>query len=185
MELNVLDSTNLKPVTVTDLLCNLSLIFLSPKPFNFFTTKLFHTFNYGQNKSSQDPPCLNPTQLNIMESQSTMIYTGGDLIEPAATPERTSMFCTTEQLLLFYGKHDRTVLKKLVYITFDEYEFESLFSYFRAFVARIGKYNTPSAVCRFARVKTFAVRRLEKEDMVLIEVTKSGHTFYNDNLIAL
>ena len=33
-----------------------------------------------------------------------MIYTGGVITEPLAAPERTSMFDTGEQLLLYYGK---------------------------------------------------------------------------------
>lgn len=44
------------------------------------------------------------TQLNILKSQKTMLYTGAFMAEPPATPEKNSMFTTDQHLLLYYDK---------------------------------------------------------------------------------
>ena len=47
------------------------------------------------------------SDLTVLKSRGTMIYTGDVITELTAAPERTSMFDTGEQLL-YYGKINPT-----------------------------------------------------------------------------
>ncbi|CAG7555926.1 unnamed protein product [Fusarium equiseti] len=101
--------------------------------------------------------------------------------ESTSTGAVMSMFTTDEQLRLYYGKFNRTIAHKLIHMTFDEFQQEWLWSYFKVFVARLKMSNAPSAISRFVGVKTFVMLNLKTDNF---EITAFGYIFSGDDLIA-
>jgi len=82
-----------------------------------------------------------------------------------------SNFTTDEQLRLYYGKLNYTIAHKLLHMSFDEFQRELLWSYFKIFVARLKMSDAPSAIGQFVGIKTFVVSTYTPENSKLLLIS--------------
>ncbi|KAH7193779.1 uncharacterized protein B0J16DRAFT_412341 [Fusarium flagelliforme] len=109
----------------------------------------------------------------------------------------TNVFTDFEEQVMLVGRNCETVIKKLLQVTFEEFEDLSRFRFFQNFILSLPGKPTFSAMERFRRVRNFAkakvvVWQLRAEIKIAddweerrVMVTASGYTFHGDDLIAL
>lgn len=93
----------------------------------------------------------------------------------ADRPNR-SIFTTDQQMYLYYGKLNPTIARKLANMTFQDFQCETLWTYFKVFLARRGKSYDHSSARMFAYIKTYAVSTHTPEDWKLL-LTSFFHRF--------
>ncbi|KAJ4122692.1 hypothetical protein NW768_010129 [Fusarium equiseti] len=108
--------------------------------------------------------------------------------------EIRSLFTKSEQITLEKGQVDRSIIEKVLKMTFRDYQWESMFRFFEAFMSTIWGWHTPNVSRQFQVLKNYAAeinydyymedKALEKKQNA-IEITASGDIFKGDDLIAL
>nr|CEG04887.1 unnamed protein product [Fusarium clavum] len=100
--------------------------------------------------------------------------------------ETFSLFTYEEQTKLDSNKYNPGILDKINGMSFQQYEWETMFLFFFKFVAWIIRGHKHLSVPRsFALVKAFALRETMMAQPIQVEITPQGHVFYEDNPIAL
>ncbi|CAG7555923.1 unnamed protein product [Fusarium equiseti] len=109
----------------------------------------------------------------------------------------TNVFTDFEEQVMSAGRNSESIVQKLKTITFEEFEYLSMFQFFEEFIVSLPGKPTSSAMERFRRMMNFAnakvvVYQLRAEIKIAEDweqrrrvVTPSGHVFHGDDLIAL